>query len=89
MVRSVPPFVPQDLHPIVGLDLRLDEESVEIKMHPTVIHLHPATQKQAHDLAFAFRRVARRFEEIGRGMPLAALGVDRYTSSVTASCGGE
>lgn len=65
------------LHLWNGVDLHLLQNSVDITYEPDKpddigfqgIVIQPTTSQEAHDLALAFRKAARRFEEIGKSLP--------------------
>jgi hypothetical protein len=80
MARPVPRFIPTTLD-LSTCELRLEGDTVRIiQENPArcaafgsedcddVVVITPKSLDEAHDLALAFRRAARRFEEIGRGM---------------------
>jgi hypothetical protein len=80
MARPVPRFIPITLN-LPTFELRLEFEGVQIiqENHARAdvlgdfgsddrVVIVPSTVDEAHDLALAFRKAARRLEEIGRGM---------------------
>jgi len=56
-----------------GVKITLAEKSVTVRTEwqgsDNWIELFPLTQKEAHNLALMFRKAARRFEEMGKGLP--------------------
>jgi hypothetical protein len=76
MARPTPHWIPTTLEVDASLQLMLGRKHVEVRYssdepeepRKSVIFFAPSSSTEAHNMALAFRKAARRFEEIGRGM---------------------
>lgn len=51
-----------------GYSFALEREMVFISGEDAILMFKPSSMESAHDLALCFRRIARRLEEIGKGL---------------------